>query len=158
MKKLKSVKVDKKNLEDLVGEVQSSKTAQILPCTNEWELIRARIEGNLIVVYSSGKISYQSAPFIDALLSKYGASEDATKRRETGEKRQFKPIKTKLDNEQKQYLIEQLGKINERINLFNNTTWRVKIKLSSLMGLKLQSILQGQFIHPMGIQNSKKPL
>lgn len=146
MKKLKSVKVNKKNLEDLVGEVQSSKTAQILPCTNEWELIRARIEGNLVVVYSSGKISYQSAPIIDAILSKYGASEDATKRKETRTKRHLKQIKTKLNEEQKQYLIEQLGKIAES----GQTPGEYEEAVFILDGAKLTIYTTGTVYSPHG--------
>ncbi|MHA1137963.1 MAG: RNA-binding domain-containing protein [Candidatus Thorarchaeota archaeon] len=112
MKKMKSATVDKSKLDRLTKEILSHKNADILECTNEWELTRARIDGNLIVVYSSGKISYQSSIVIDKILNKYGVSKVDSKK-SSGKKKDLKPIKTKLNETQKQHLIETLSQIAE---------------------------------------------
>lgn len=113
MKKLKSVSIDDSKREFLVNEILSNKDAEVLPCTNEYELVRARIGGSLIVVYSSGKISYQPSSKIDAILAKHGTSDEISKK-SSGKGREFKPIKTTLNDEQKEYLIKYLSQIADK--------------------------------------------
>ena len=54
-----------------MNEIHSIPSSEILQCKSEYEILRARIDGQLIIVYRSGKVVYHESPIIVMILKHY---------------------------------------------------------------------------------------
>ena len=104
----KTWKIEPNQIDDLVSEVHSNPDAEIETCKSEHEMLRARIDGYLMIVYSSGKVVYHDSKAIEIILSKYGHAVSLPRK-----KKELKPINMKMNDKQKDALIQKLVEIAE---------------------------------------------
>jgi ribonuclease HIII len=104
----KTWKINPSQIDDVVSEVNSNPDAEIETCKSEYETLRARIDGKLMIIYSSGKVVYHESKAIEEILSKYGHATSAPSK-----KKELKPINMKMNEEQKEALIQHLSIIAE---------------------------------------------
>lgn len=107
---MKSRKIPDNQIDELVSELKANPIAEIQERTNEYEAFRGRIDGALIIVYTSGSVSYQSTHKIEQILSKYPEASPSAKVSKTTD---LDDLNVKLTEKQAEYFIRSLSKIAE---------------------------------------------
>lgn len=93
-KKILSIKISKDNLEKLINNLRGHKKLEILPKSkSEYEIFRAKLNDSLLIVYSSGTITFHVNEEIEKIVNKYTSTPQK-------EKKKFKPIRAQLTKDQ----------------------------------------------------------
>ncbi len=110
---LKSRQVDVSRLGELILELRSSPQSEVLTSTNQYEALRVRINDALVVVYTSGRVTYQESEDVESVLDRYSSAHVTHGR--GAERRSLQPINVSLQERQKESLVEELQKIADSI-------------------------------------------
>lgn len=113
MGKLKpsSIKVPKDKIPVLIEELKQHKDITLIPKSkSEYEIFRAKLDGSLIIVYSTGSITYHESDVINDILLKYKL---LSKKSKTKIQKTFEEIRVSLTVEQLVGLEIELRKIAE---------------------------------------------
>jgi len=104
--KLTSIKITKELINHFVNELKNRSDFQNNQTKSEHELLRGKLSDSIIIVYSSGSISYQANEEIDKIIAKYPVEEK--------KKIEVKPIRVHLTNKQLIALEEKLEQFADR--------------------------------------------
>ena len=111
MSKQLSMKIPVEKVKDLTDMFQNESIIDIEQVKSKYEVFRGKIDGNLIIVYFSGKIVYHKHHIIEAILAPY-TSIEATKPVKLHKKRttsNSRNLKVKLNEMQCRSVIEILS-------------------------------------------------
>ena len=108
IQKSKSWQIEMNRIDNLVQQIRSNPQSEVLECKSKHEVLRAMMDGKLVIVYSSGKVVYHDSPKILAMLSKYGKAVPKARK-----KKERKPINMKMNEEQKAAIIQAIALIAE---------------------------------------------
>ncbi len=107
MTKLTSKTIRVEDIDRLVKQLKNDPALEIDSVTNQYELFRGRIEGKVIIIYKSGKVSYHPSPVIEKILADYEDVKIVRKKETTRLAEDV--LNVKLAEPQKNALIELLS-------------------------------------------------